>query len=78
MSKKRSNKRMNRTLDSLEDAKNNSEVQITIATVAPRNPFANHPLMRKSTVHEKSKSAERSKARRETKKLARDCAFLAI
>ena len=39
---------------------------------APRNPYANHPLMRKSAVHEKSKSAGRSKTRRETKQLVRD------
>ncbi|PHS16862.1 MAG: hypothetical protein COA86_11410 [Kangiella sp.] len=72
MSKKRSSKRMNRTLNSLEVSKNHSAMQITIAPVAPRNPYANHPLMRKSAVHEKSKSAERSKTRRETKQLARD------
>ncbi len=39
---------------------------------APRNPYANHPLMRRSAVHEKFKSAERSKTRREIKQLARD------
>ncbi len=72
MSKKCSSKKMNRTLNSLEISKNNSAMQITIAPVAPRNPYANHPLMRKSAVHEKSKSAKRSKTRRETKQLARD------
>ncbi len=41
---------------------------------APRNPLAQHPLMRKGGVHGPSKSSQRSKARREVKKLARDWA----
>lgn len=69
MSKKRNKKR--RAL-SLTIQESNSATQISVAPVAPRNPYANHPLMRKSAVHEKSKSAERSKTRRETKQLARD------
>ena len=43
--------------------------------LAPRNPYANHPLMRKGGVHEKSKSALRAETRRETKRLARDWSF---
>lgn len=39
---------------------------------APRNPFSNHPLMRKGGVHEKTKKAQRASARRETKQLVRD------
>ena len=72
MPKKRSNKKTNRTLDSLETSKKYSAMQITIAPVSPRNPYATHPLMKKSAVHVKSKSSERSKTRRETKQLARD------
>jgi len=68
---KRSKKRMSVT-PIANDNINQSAMQITIAPVAPRNPYANHPLMRKSAVHEKSKSAERSKTRSETKQLARD------
>ncbi len=52
---------------------------ITIATthtVAPRNPFSNHPLMRKGGAHEKTKSAQRAQTRRETKKLARDWSLI--
>lgn len=44
----------------------------TSVQVVPRNPFSNHPLMRKGGAHQKSKSAERSQTRRETKRLARD------
>ena len=40
---------------------------VTMAQEAPRNPFSNHPLMRKGGVHRKSKSAERSQSRRETR-----------
>ena len=47
----------------------------TTQTVAPRNPFSHHPLMRKGGVHEKTKSAQRAETRRETKKLARDWSF---
>ena len=72
MSKKRSKKKKNRSLNSIVNNQNNSAIQISIAPVAPRNPYANHPLMRKSAVHEKSKSADRSKIRREIKQLARD------
>ncbi len=39
---------------------------------APRNPYWDHPLMAKGGIHQKSKSAERAKIRRETKQLARD------
>ena len=42
----------------------------TKAQEAPRNPFSNHPLMRKGGVHHKSKSAERSQSRRETRESA--------
>lgn len=38
----------------------------------PRNPYADHPLMRKGGVHQKSKSALRAAARRELKQLTRD------
>ena len=45
-------------------------------TVAPRNPFANHPLMRKGgEVHQKSSSAHRAAIRRETKRLSRDWSY---
>ena len=44
----------------------------------PRNPFAHHPLMRKSCIHGPSKSSLRSKARRETRKMARDWASLLV
>ncbi len=40
--------------------------------IAPRNPYSDHPLMRKGGVHQSSKSAERSKIRREIKQLTRD------
>ena len=70
--KNRSRKRMCHSLNSLEESKSSPAKQIMVAPVAPRNPFANHPLMRKSAVHVKSKSAKRSKTRRETKQLARD------
>jgi len=46
--------------------------QMTSIAVAPRNPYTNHPLMRKGGVHQKSKSAERSQTRREVKQMARD------
>lgn len=52
-------------------------VQLSINRV-PRNPYANHPMMSKGGVHQKSKSALRSSARRETKKMARDWASLII
>lgn len=45
---------------------------VTTVHVVPRNPFSDHPLMRKGGVHQKTKSAERSQTRRETKRLARD------
>ncbi len=38
----------------------------------PRNPYADHPLMGKGGVHQKSKSALRAAARRELKQLTRD------
>ena len=47
-------------------------LNVTTQTVVPRNPYANHPLMRKGGVHEKSKSALRAETRRETMRLARD------
>lgn len=43
----------------------------TVARV-PRNPFALNPLMRKSGSHQKSKSADRAKANRETQRQARE------
>jgi len=46
--------------------------QVNTIAVAPRNPYTNHPLMRKGGVHQKSKSAERSQTRREVKQMARD------
>ena len=39
---------------------------------APRNPYANHPLMQKGGVHQKSKSASRAAARRELRSMTRD------
>jgi hypothetical protein len=48
---------------------NNGSVQ---QVSAPRNPFADHPLMRKGGVHEKSKKTLRASIRRETKQLVRD------
>jgi len=45
---------------------------------APRNPFSDHPLMRKGGVHEKSKKAKRASARRETKQLVRDWRSICI
>lgn len=51
--------------------KSRSRAAIQLQT-APRNSVAQHPLMRKGGVHEKSKSAQRSAARRETQRLARD------
>ena len=68
---KKSNRKRTRITPTANNI-NCSAMQITIAPVAPRNPYANHPLMRKNAVHEKSKSAKRSKTRRETKQLARD------
>jgi len=45
-------------------------------TVAPRNPFASHPLMRSGGgVHQKSPSALRAATRRETKRLSRDWSY---
>ncbi len=38
-----------------------------------RNPYYNHPMMRKGGVHQKSKSALRATARREIRKLTRGC-----
>jgi len=46
--------------------------QLAPIATAPRNPYANHPMMRKGGVHQKSKSAERSQTRREVKQMARD------
>ncbi|MDH5432830.1 MAG: hypothetical protein OEY19_02715 [Gammaproteobacteria bacterium] len=46
----------------------------SVVSQAPRNPFAHHPLMSKGGVHQKSQSSLRSKARRETRQLARDWA----
>lgn len=51
--------------------KNRSRATPQLQTT-PRNLVAQHPLMRKGGVHEKSKSAQRSAARRETQRLARD------
>ena len=60
------------------DSLSNSQLNASSITVSvqntPRNPFANHPMMKKGGVHQKSKSAERAKARRETRKQARDWA----
>lgn len=39
---------------------------------APRNQVAQSPLMRKGGPHQKSKSALRTAARRETQRLSRD------
>jgi len=39
---------------------------------APRNPYADHPLMSKGGVHEKPKKTQRSSVRRETEQLVRD------
>ncbi len=50
---------------------NSSAIRVSVQNT-PRNPFANHPLMKKGGAHQKSKSAERAKARRETNRLARD------
>jgi hypothetical protein len=45
-------------------------------TVAPRNPYANHPKMRKGgAVHQKSTSALRTATRRETKRQSRDWSY---
>jgi len=52
--------------------------QTTQISQAPRNPYTNHPLMTKGGVHQKSKSAERSQARREVKQMARDWSSLLI
>ena len=41
-------------------------------TVAPRNPFSQHPLMRRGGVHQKSNSAKRAADRRETRRQSRD------
>jgi len=48
---------------------NNADVN---RIIAPRNPYANHPLMRKGGAHEPSKKAKRASVRRETKQLVRD------
>ena len=45
-----------------------------IIVTPPRNPYANHPLMRKGGVHQKSKKSLRANARRDTKKIVRDWA----
>ncbi len=39
---------------------------------APRNPYTNHPLMRKGGSHEKTEKSKRATTRRETKQLVRD------
>lgn len=51
---------------------------VTTVHVVPRNPFSSHPLMRKGGVHHKTKSAERSQTRRETKRLARDWSSIGL
>jgi hypothetical protein len=55
-------------------AKRNNKRSTSQRTQAqkPRNPYADHPLMRKGGVHQKSTSALRAKARRELKQLTRD------
>lgn len=39
---------------------------------SPRNPFSQHPMMRKGGVHKKSNSAKRTAARREIQRQSRD------
>ena len=41
---------------------------------APRNTYACNPIMRKGGVHQQSKSSQRTTARRETNRMARDWA----
>ncbi|WP_196140765.1 hypothetical protein [Aliikangiella sp. G2MR2-5] len=72
--KRNKNRRANLRRGLSESQLGASTIQVTIES-RPRNPFSDHPLMRKGGVHQKSKSAERSKARRETKRLARDWSF---
>lgn len=55
-----------------KNRKNKTQKKSPTLLKAPRNSFAISPLMKKGGVHQKSKSAERSKIRRETKKQARD------
>lgn len=64
MAKKRKRKNRNRNGNS------NPTLQL-----APRNPLAFNPLMRRGGAHQKSKSALRSAARRETDQMARDSAY---
>ena len=67
---KRKSKRGNQ--ETLSNAQlNSSSISVSVQNT-PRNPFANHPLMKKGGAHQKSKTAERTKARRETQRLARD------
>lgn len=58
--------------------KSNRQNSTTPIAAAPRNPYSDHPLMKKGGIHKKSKSAERSQTRRETKQLARDWSFLFV
>jgi len=52
--------------------KKNKATTIVVPPSTPRNPYAQHPLMRKGGVHQKSKSAIRTQARREVRKMSRD------